>query len=260
MRKRYEYRLIRYFQNLSCDEFVNIGIILFDNNKPLIKIADEHILRYLSKAPWIDKDTIIRAVGTYQENIDSLKTDTEKLAWIKSLGNQTISNNFSNNVVSDKKSEDIVEELYNYFLSDKMPVEKVSDIKELKEFFSNKTREKVKSKFSQNLRYFEFNRDFSNAIYNTKSHITYCNLYGSSNDSYLGMQLIKKSLKLSKEHTGSLVQQRSGILCDILPAKSQRSVSDFRDGIKPLRFQYFNMTDEDDIEESLEYMEQGKVI
>jgi len=115
LRKIYKYKTIRYFPSTLNDEFVNIGVILTDNN--FCYLIDKKDANYLYCSKFCGKRKKFFGIIKYLNSF--LIFDT--ILQFKTLSNDLVLNNYFHNfrfseekeIISTKNDIELIKELFN---------------------------------------------------------------------------------------------------------------------------------------------------
>ena len=135
MRKLYNYQTIRYYPNINCDEFFNVGIHLANDNKNILHFIDDVHLTKIMTFPSIEKKNITTFIKMLndEKNISHWYGNNLKFSIKKAFR-------------SSQTFEEVLEILYEDYIGYKFHFkEKIDTI----EIIKQNTREIIKKDFSK---------------------------------------------------------------------------------------------------------------
>lgn len=175
--KEYEYHIIRYFPRRSTYEFINIGIVVFEQDHYEIRLLPEKNIKSLAKFQGLDKKVIGTVISNVQNLLYSRKWTIHELRNVLKSGyKNAIDTSFVLREVSQSSIIDLADFLYEEyigyrFVSTKKKKDKLEETKE-------KTHELIQLDFKNQLYVLESENDFHLTIRNQHDLLFYIR-YGS---------------------------------------------------------------------------------
>lgn len=186
MRHLYHYQVIRYFPNISSDEFFNVGIYLMNENKRKLHFIENDHLAKLFAFPSIDKKHLISF-------IELLNNEKEITQW---YGNNL---RFSEKkrLRSHQEFEFIIAMLYEDYIGYKFHIKEKQDPIE---FAKQKAIQIVHSEFKSQLSITD-NDFFDLEIIAKKNHKHHYSKFGSIGNQNHFLDAIVKKAKILSTHS-----------------------------------------------------------
>ncbi len=162
-----KYHIVRFFPKKSSYEFINIAIIIYDNQNIEKRVITEKHLTKLSNCNFINNKIIKNAVANLKNLLYANLSKSELISNLKNRYKNSIDTSFSLSYRSNKSIHEVSDFLYNeyigYKFQEKIKKDKIEEIKEV-------TNTLLHSEFKSYFKY-EKSQEFDFSLINKKNRV-----------------------------------------------------------------------------------------
>jgi hypothetical protein len=236
-RKNRKFNIIRYYPKIQTYEFINVGIILYDNDKVLYRLLKEEEISKLHCSGLISSKILKNSLNSLDEYLQNRQSLKDAIDNISNRYKNILDTSFQLIHSSDEKTEELVSKLFYDYIGYKFD----DDNKETKlEKLIKKTRTIVTKEYKNHLDIRESKiHGYSLDFFNKKTQQIHHSLLGSiENSENIARAFLNVPSNISNHNYYDFLNTK---------LRTSTSASENRKKLTKLQINVYDYTGEDDI-------------
>ncbi|MEA3288866.1 MAG: DUF3037 domain-containing protein [Campylobacterota bacterium] len=123
-----KYHLVRFYPKKSSYEFINIGIVLYDETNLTYKLMSKEHISKISAHPFLDNKILTNAITNIEALLNKGLSQIELVRHLNNRYKNSVDTSFVVSHLGDESFEDLIDLLYSEYIGYKFPEKSHNDI------------------------------------------------------------------------------------------------------------------------------------